>query len=58
MARSGGQVLAAAAEQGVMVLVAGPNVMRFMSLLVIDLEDIDQGMARFARAVEAVVKAP
>ena len=40
-----------------MVLVAGPNVMRFVPSLVIDLEDIDQGMARFARAVEAVVKA-
>lgn len=52
-----GKFLAAAAEQGVMVLVAGPNVMRFVPSLVIDLEDIDQGMARFARAVEVVVKA-
>ncbi|MGK2946223.1 MAG: bifunctional acetylornithine/succinyldiaminopimelate transaminase [Candidatus Malihini olakiniferum] len=53
-----GKFLSAAAEQGVMVLVAGSNVMRFVPSLVIDVEDIDQGMARFARAVEDMLKSP
>ncbi|MFC3393981.1 bifunctional acetylornithine/succinyldiaminopimelate transaminase [Brenneria rubrifaciens] len=49
--------LAAAAEQGVMVLIAGPNVIRFVPSLVIETEDIEQGMAKFAKAVEQVVNA-
>ncbi len=49
--------LMAAADAGVMVLNAGPNVMRFAPSLVVDAVDIDEGMQRFARAVAAVVKA-
>lgn len=48
-------VLAAAVEQGVMCLVAGPNVVRFAPSLVIADEDIDLGMSRFAEAVAKVV---
>lgn len=49
--------LYAAAEAGVMVLNAGPDVMRFVPSLVIDDSDIAEGMARFARAVESVLSA-
>jgi hypothetical protein len=35
-----------------MVLNAGPDVMRFVPSLVIDEQDIAEGMARFAQAVE------
>ncbi|MFP1750798.1 bifunctional acetylornithine/succinyldiaminopimelate transaminase [Lonsdalea quercina] len=48
--------LTAAAELGVMILVAGPDVIRFVPSLVIELDDIDEGMALFARAVARVVK--
>lgn len=47
--------LYAAADAGVMVLNAGPDVMRFVPSLVIDEQDIDEGMRRFASAVEKVV---
>lgn len=50
-----GEFLAAAAEQGVMVLVAGTNVMRFAPSLVIDFDDIREGMSRFEQAVAQVV---
>ncbi|MDT8625989.1 bifunctional acetylornithine/succinyldiaminopimelate transaminase [Klebsiella grimontii] len=49
--------LYAAAEAGVMVLNAGPDVMRFVPSLVIDDSDIAEGMARFAQAVERVLSA-
>jgi acetylornithine/N-succinyldiaminopimelate aminotransferase len=49
--------LYAAAEAGVMVLNAGPDVMRFVPSLVIDESDIAEGMARFALAVERVLNA-
>ncbi len=52
-----GEFLAAAAEQGVMVLVAGTNVMRFAPSLVIDFDDIREGMARFEQAVAQIVGA-
>lgn len=48
--------LHAAAAEGVMVLNAGPDVMRFAPSLVVDSRDIDDGMARFARAVASIVK--
>lgn len=48
--------LHAAAAEGVMVLNAGPDVMRFAPSLVIESRDIDDGMARFARAVASIVK--
>ncbi|MCA7015015.1 bifunctional acetylornithine/succinyldiaminopimelate transaminase [Dickeya dadantii subsp. dieffenbachiae] len=48
--------LAASADLGLMVLVAGPDVIRFVPSLVITPEEIDQGMALFGKAVEQVVK--
>ncbi|MFE8150988.1 aspartate aminotransferase family protein [Brenneria goodwinii] len=50
-----GDFLAAAAEHGVMVLMAGPNVIRFVPSLVIDPKEVEEGMARFTKAVEQVV---
>ena len=47
--------LYAAAEAGVMVLNAGPDVMRFVPSLIIDEQDITEGMARFAQAVAKVI---
>ena len=49
--------LQAGAREGVMVLNAGPDVMRFAPSLVVSDEDIDEGMSRFARAVAGVVNA-
>lgn len=49
--------LYAAADAGVMVLNAGPDVMRFVPSLVIDDSDIAEGMSRFAQAVERVLSA-
>ncbi|MCQ8878425.1 aspartate aminotransferase family protein [Pseudoalteromonas shioyasakiensis] len=48
--------LVASTEQGLMSLVAGTNVIRFTPSLVIPLEDIKEGLARFEKAVAAVVK--
>ncbi|HBY9759853.1 TPA: aspartate aminotransferase family protein [Klebsiella pneumoniae] len=47
--------LYAAADAGVMVLNAGPDVMRFVPSLIIDEQDITEGMARFALAVAKVI---
>ena len=47
--------LYAAADAGVMVLNAGPDVMRFVPSLSIDEQDITEGMARFALAVAKVI---
>lgn len=47
--------LYAAANAGVMVLNAGPDVMRFAPALNIDTTDIQEGMVRFERAVAEVV---
>ncbi|MBF9183757.1 aminotransferase class III-fold pyridoxal phosphate-dependent enzyme, partial [Klebsiella pneumoniae] len=47
--------LHAAAHEGVMVLNAGPDVMRFVPSLIIDEQDITEGMARFAQAVAKVI---
>jgi acetylornithine/N-succinyldiaminopimelate aminotransferase len=38
-----------------MMLIAGPNVMRFAPSLVIDFADIEEGMGRFEKAVDKVV---
>ncbi|AOX99233.1 aspartate aminotransferase family protein [Jeongeupia sp. USM3] len=46
-------VLNAATAEGLMVLMAGPNVIRFAPSLVIADADIDEGLARFARALKA-----
>lgn len=50
-----GQFLAKAREQGVVVLVAGPDVIRFAPALNISDADIDAGMALFAQAVAATL---
>jgi acetylornithine/N-succinyldiaminopimelate aminotransferase len=49
-------ILNAAAAEGVMVLVAGTDVMRFAPSLVIEPADIAEGMARFATAIEKVLR--
>lgn len=50
-------LLHASVREGVMVLNAGPDVMRFAPSLVVSDEDIDEGMSRFARAVAGMVSA-
>ncbi|WAH50650.1 aspartate aminotransferase family protein [Pseudescherichia vulneris] len=50
-------LLYAAADEGVMVLNAGPDVMRFAPSLVVSEQDIDEGMQRFAAAVANIVRA-
>ena len=50
-------ILNAAAAEGLMVLVAGTDVIRFAPSLVIEPTDIEEGMARFARAVERALMA-
>lgn len=47
--------LGAALEQGLMVLVAGPDVVRFAPSLIIPDEDIDEGLKRFGKSIEAVL---
>ncbi|WP_213996370.1 aspartate aminotransferase family protein [Arsukibacterium sp.] len=47
----------AAADHGLMALVAGPDVVRFAPSLVITEQDIREGMQRFAAAVKQVVEA-
>ncbi|MEX9938387.1 aminotransferase class III-fold pyridoxal phosphate-dependent enzyme, partial [Providencia rettgeri] len=49
--------LYAAADAGVMVLNAGPDVMRIVPSLVIDEKDIAEGMTRFAQAIKQVLNA-
>ncbi|MGB1271918.1 MAG: aspartate aminotransferase family protein [Endozoicomonas sp.] len=48
--------LAAAAEEGLMLLVAGPNVLRFAPSLIIPDKDISEGMNRLERAIARVVQ--
>jgi acetylornithine/N-succinyldiaminopimelate aminotransferase len=48
-------ILNAAAAEGVMILNAGTEVIRFAPSLVIEPTDIEEGMVRFARAVEKVL---
>lgn len=47
-------ILAAAEAAGVLVLMAGPNVVRFAPSLVIEPDDIREGMQRFAAAVKSL----
>lgn len=47
--------LSAAAARGLMLLNAGPDVIRFAPSLVIDFKDIEEGMARFELAVQDVL---
>lgn len=48
-------ILHAAAEEGVMILSAGTDVIRFAPSLVIEPGDIEEGMARFVAAVDKVL---
>ncbi|WP_394243569.1 aspartate aminotransferase family protein [Vibrio astriarenae] len=48
-------VLVAAGQQGLMVLVAGANVVRFTPSLVITKEEVDAGLARLDKALESLV---
>ncbi|NIF24201.1 MULTISPECIES: bifunctional acetylornithine/succinyldiaminopimelate transaminase [Pantoea] len=48
-------ILNAAAAEGVMILTASTDVIRFAPSLVIESADIKEGMARFARAIEKVL---
>ena len=50
-------VLDAAAVEGVMVLQASPDVVRFAPSLVIDEADINQGLDRFERAIARLTQA-
>ena len=50
-------MLDAAAVEGVMVLQASPDVVRFAPSLVIDEADINQGLDRFERAIARLTQA-
>jgi acetylornithine/N-succinyldiaminopimelate aminotransferase len=51
------EFMLAAADEGLLVLMAGANVVRMAPSLVIPKEDVSQGLARFERAVAKVVSA-
>jgi len=51
------EFLNAAMDEGVMTLVAGANIVRFAPSLVIPNEDIQEGLARFEKAVAKLVNA-
>ncbi len=50
-------VLDASAEEGLLVLQAGPDVVRFAPSLVVEDADIDEGLARFERALGKLAQA-
>jgi acetylornithine/N-succinyldiaminopimelate aminotransferase len=45
----------AAAQQGVMLLIAGPNVLRFAPSLIISDVELEEGFARLEKAIAQVV---
>lgn len=47
------ELVSAALREGVMLLNAGPNVLRFAPSLVIPFADIDEGFARIGKAFAA-----
>ena len=49
------EVLAAAEREGLMILQAGPGVLRFAPSLVIEEQDIDEGLARLGRALASIL---
>jgi len=49
--------MAAAREQGLLLLVAGPNVLRFAPSLIIPESDIREGMAKLGEAIAKVLEA-
>ena len=50
-------VFNAAEKEGLMILQAGPDVVRFAPSLVVEDADIDQGLDRFERAVAKLTQA-
>ncbi|MCY1402287.1 Succinylornithine transaminase/acetylornithine aminotransferase [compost metagenome] len=52
-----GEVMSAAQQQDLMILQAGPDVVRFAPSLVISDADIDEGMARLERALASLTAA-
>lgn len=50
------QINLAAAREGLMVLIAGANVVRFAPSLIISKEEVTEGLARFERACRAVIE--
>ncbi len=48
-------ILVAAGNEGLLVLVAGPNVVRFTPSLVISKQDIEQGLAKLEKAIAGLV---
>ncbi len=52
-----GEIVTAAQQQDLMILVAGPDVVRFAPSLVISEADIDEGMARLDRALAGLTAA-
>ena len=52
----GKEFLAAAAKEGLMMLVAGPKVLRFAPALLISKEEIEEGMAKLERAIATVLR--
>lgn len=46
------QLLLGAMDQGLMMLIAGPNVVRFAPSLIITLDEIETGLSRFEKAIE------
>ena len=48
-------VLVAAGKQGLMVLVAGANVVRFTPSLVITQQEIEEGLAKLDKAIATLV---
>ncbi|ARS48336.1 aspartate aminotransferase family protein [Ectopseudomonas hydrolytica] len=51
------QVLDAASAEGLMILQAGPDVVRFAPSLVVEERDIEEGLARFERALSKLANA-
>ena len=49
--------LAAAREEGLMLLVAGPNVLRFTPSLLVEADEIKEGMERMERAIAKTIAA-
>ncbi|WP_049221871.1 aminotransferase class III-fold pyridoxal phosphate-dependent enzyme, partial [Serratia marcescens] len=48
------QITQLANEEGVIALIAGPDVVRFTPSLIIPEQDVKEGLARFARAVARI----
>lgn len=47
-----GQLMKIASEFGLLVLIAGPNVIRFAPALTISVQDVEEGLERFNQAIE------